>query len=229
MEADDAADHLMTERRAVDLEAEHPVPQVAPVGSGDPTHQRDLGTVAALGASTERREIVLADQGIAGQTHRCKIERVADPPHGLGEERARHRGVEHLEAITAPDRREASAEVVGDDPGITTDHLGLHADVDDPRDALGVGLGFWHVERQHLTPGVDPGIGSTGHDDVGVIAEERSKRVGQLPHDGPDAGIRSQAAESPAVVRDQQRNANERTRGSARFGKETQSFHVDST
>src|SRR4029077_10179357 len=86
--ADDAADHLVTERRGGDLEtrerAEMRVDD-APFRRREATNE----THVRSGPAAERREVVLADQGAGRIVHRVEIESVGYVPGGARDQRVR--------------------------------------------------------------------------------------------------------------------------------------------
>src|ERR1700730_16176338 len=69
--ADDRTDHLLAERRRLDVEAQHPVAEVHPAGVTDAP---DQGGPLDGGSPAERREVVLTVERIAGQPERPEIE-----------------------------------------------------------------------------------------------------------------------------------------------------------
>ena len=67
----------------LDLEAQHPLPEVGPPGPADPSHQRHrLLARRRLRAPAERAEVVLAEERIAGQREQLEVERHRHVPRG---------------------------------------------------------------------------------------------------------------------------------------------------
>ncbi len=116
----------------------------------------------------------------------------------------------------------SGAEVGVDDAGRPAHHLGLEPDVDDAGDPFGIGLGLGDVERQDLTPGMDPGVGPARHHDLGLVAQIRAQNRSQFADHRAHPVVGSQAPEPGTVVGDEQGNANERARRPARCVEETQ-------
>ena len=84
--------HLV--ERLLERVAEQAVAEVVPVGLSHHPHQRGVALLAA-----ERREVVLADERVTGQTQQGQVERLVNVPGDPGQERVGHRPVEHRVAV----------------------------------------------------------------------------------------------------------------------------------
>ena len=83
--ADDAAHHLVAEGGGLDLEAQHALAEVGPAGPEDPPHERRrLLPAGALGRRQKAREVVLAEERVAGQGEQLEVERRRDVPGEVG-------------------------------------------------------------------------------------------------------------------------------------------------
>ena len=106
--ADDRAHHLVTEGVGPDLEAqEHPLPpssvpavDLDPPGASHPPHERRLRlALVDLRPPAERREVVLAEQRVAGRLHRPQRQRLRHEPRPPRQQRVGRRGVPDVVAV----------------------------------------------------------------------------------------------------------------------------------
>ena len=159
-----------------------PSPSVDPAGVDHPPHQgRGRLVRAHLGAATERREVVRADERVAAQAHalagRAAVStcQVVPARNGFG-----HRPVEHGVAVATRPRPRSGRRSRRRPPSASTDHdrataqLGHRPAQVDQVEPVGRG-----VEADHLTPGVHPGVGATGAGQLDRTTQHPLERVAQ--------------------------------------------------
>ncbi len=156
--AHDRSHHLLAEGVGGDLELQQVVSEVIPRSGEHGAYQRLVGHLPA-----ERREVVLADEGITGEPHPSEIERRRHVPRRRGEERIGHGPVQHPVAIRPAHGREASVEVVLGELDVAHDDVRAAQAIDratERREIERLGLER-RVERDDLTPSVHAGVGAT--------------------------------------------------------------------
>ncbi len=196
----------MAEGVGSDLEAQHPVAEVGPRRRPHAPHERRLGPVLQLGATAERREVVLADEGIAAQPQRGQVERLLDEPGAVGHERVGHRPVEDRVAVGAGHRREAGVEGVGHDRRRSDGDVGLEHLVERTLEGGRVGARRRRVEADDVAPRVHALVGAARDRELDGVAQHAPDGVGQRAADRADADVGGEPVERRAVVRDEQRH-----------------------
>jgi hypothetical protein len=197
----DGAHHLPAERGRDDLVPEQTVAVVVPARLEDAAHPRR--PFRALAA--ERREVVLPEKWIGAQMQQRDIERLRDPPRRAGEERIGRRPVHNGVAVGAPFRRVTGVEVGADEFGRPHHDLGPELAVDRPQDLVGVEIGVdggAHRTAHDLTGCVHTGIGAACARQLDRHADDPRQRLGQLTFHRARVGLRREAVEVGAVVRD---------------------------
>ena len=171
----------------------------------DPADQR-RGRLARrrLRAPAERREVVLADERIAGQPEGPQVERRLDVPGRRREERVGSGLVQDRVAVAAPDGREAGVEVGLGDLRRTHRDRGPAQRVDaalQPGQVQAVGR---RVEGDDLAPGVHAGVGAAGRGEHDLVAEDAgdgaAERAGHRRH----VAVQGEPVERRPVVGDEQ-------------------------
>ena len=216
--ADDAAHHLVAERRRPDLEPQHRrVVEPRPPEVEHTTHEtRRRFAVGHLRPPAERGEVVLADQRVAGRLHRPEGERLGHVPRRPRLERVRRRVVPHVVAVVpaaAPrtGRRSRGSPTPRPRTAISGPCSLL---IRRARSARSVSSG--RSPTDDLAPRVHAGVGAAGAGQLDRRANDERDRRRELAEHGAHADVRREPVEVGPVVRDQEpRAVDRRSHGSS--------------
>ena len=160
----------------------------------------------SLRRTTERREIVLADDRIAGEREDAPVEWIGNMPCRSGKEGVGHGAVEHRVAIASGASRTAGVEAHRRDVGDAHDDLGPTPRVHGPPNLVEVEVsrGRRRVEMHDLAPGMHAGIGTTGAGEGDRMPQHQLERTGQGAPHGGDPVLDCEPVELTPVVGDDQ-------------------------
>ena len=186
-QSDDRTHHLMAKALARMSKRRRQSPSSVQVASGT---RRSIGgfRLARPGprAAAEGREVVLADEWVAGQLEPLEGQGRGHMPARRSKERIGRLAVEHGVAVVAPPGREAGAESGRVNLGALDGDRRPAQPVDAADEAGEIEPVGRHVERHDLAAGVDAGVGPPG------CGEPR--RGGEAPAQVPCAACRPPCA-----------------------------------
>ena len=150
----------------------------------------------------ERREIVLAENAVRSEAHRVEVERLADVPHQLMQQRVGDIGVEKAVPIAPRNAREPGVEAVVGDRNAPHGDRGSEHPVEGSSKSVRFEVVGGGIEAHDLTLGVNTSIGAAGTRDRGRLAQHRGQRGFEVTLDRPHVGVCRKPMKRRAVVGD---------------------------
>lgn len=207
--ADDGPHHLVAERVRPDLEPQ----QAGAIVGGHlrPACQHHIALHRRVGLTghrprlaAERREVVFADERIAGQAQGRQRQRLEDMPRGRRQKCVWLRRVPDVVSVVPPLGAESGTEVLGFGPvRITNDDGWTTHPVDTSQKRLYVDL-LGKIAADHLPPAMNAGIGAPGTDESHRLLEDLLHRFSKLAHHGAHSIVLGKPVERRALVRNGQ-------------------------